>query len=346
MSTSVNFVKSEFGFQSTFGTAVTPNFILPFRGSYQNARTIHEGTYDAGIFFQGKNRVKVNDYATFTIEGDAFFELLPLFLNAGYDWTAATTGAAGPPQLYTYDDAISLTAEGSPRPITFRHGGGENLGGTGPAIQIADAYCESLTLSGNLNTGIVQLRSSWFGKSIDTNSHAGYAFAATAPPPNRKAIRAAGNAFELQDATTTGGDFATMTATSCKMLDWELTYNFGARPKWGADAAAITYCGVRFENATIEFRPTFRTDSQTYSLIYEKFDDITYQELRFSLNGEDGRQMINQLTGLWVEVPTAHGRTDGEVTMSPVWMTEPYIDQTTTPHLASWQLDTAADITT
>lgn len=346
MSTSANFLKGEFDFQAAFGTPVVPDKDLPFTGKYVDEQTEHNADYDAGTWVKSTISAKTNDYATFTLDGSAFFELIPLFLNAGINYTAAASGPVGPPQLYTYDDTLSISAEGTPRPITFRFGGNENIGGTGPAIQIADAYCQSLTISGGVNNQVAQLSSTWFGKSVDDNSAAGYAFAATGTPPLLNFVRAMGNTFELQDATTTGGDFATMTSTDCQILSWELVINTGAMPKWGADATTFNYCGVRFENPSIEFRPVIRTNATTYPLFRTAYDNRTYQEMQLTLSGDDGRLWLNQFTGRFIDVPSAHDRAEGEVVMNPVWRTERYPSQTTTPHFWSWQLDTGADITT
>lgn len=341
MSTSVKFLKGEAGQQAAFGTAVSPTIDLPFTGRYVDEQEDHEAEYDAGVWIDSKIRTKVNDFATFTLEGSAFYEMIPLFLNAGYNHVAATDEGGG---LFSYDDEIDLAAAGTPRPWTFRFGGGEDIGGTGPAIQIADAYCQSLTLSGGVNQKAVSLRSSWFGKSVDDNSAAGYAFAASALPANLALIRAMGNTFKMKDAGTTGGSFTGMTATTCKLLSWELTINFGTQPKWGSDSSSYNYCGVFFENPMIEFKPVFRLDSATYGLIRTKYDARTYQELEFGLVGPGSRQWLLQQTGIWRDVPTAHDRDNNEVVLKPTWKVERYGAQTTTPHLFSWQLDTLNEL--
>ena len=73
-------------------------------------------------------------------------------------------------------------------PYTFRFGGGEDIGTTGPAIQIADSYCSQYVLTGNMNDRSVTFTSNWFGNGVDNDDGVGYLFAATAMPLNMQML--------------------------------------------------------------------------------------------------------------------------------------------------------------
>lgn len=335
MSTSVKFMKAEAGKQSVFGTAVSPTFKLPFTGEYMDAQTEHVAEWDAGVWTPVGIVEKTSDYATFKLSGAMFFELLPVFLSAGFD--DLSPSGSGP---YTYDLELNPAAVGAPSPYTFFFGGNESIGGTGPAIRIKDGYLQKMVLSYSMNSKELTVQSDWFGASVDDNSAAGRAFIGSALPTPLGMMKGLLAALEIQDAATTGSDFLTMTAFSCSLLDWSLTIDTGLRPAWSADNNALTYCGFYHEAPSVEFAPTIRTNSSNYALVKAKANARTYQELMLTMNGASSRQVKWQMTGRWLPGFVAHDRASNEVVMKPKFTCETPYTQVTTPHYFGWELDT------
>jgi hypothetical protein len=335
MSTSLKFLKAEAGKQSVFGTAVTPDFKLPFTGEYSDDQTEHVAEWDQGTWTDTEIVEKTSDYATFRLNGAMWFELLPVFLSAGFADLAPD--GVGP---YAYDDELDPAAVGAPIPYTFLFGGNENLGGTGPAVRIQDGYLRTMTLAFNINSKELTVQSEWFGASVNDNSGAGHAFQGAALPTPLGMMKGLLGVLEIQDAATTGGDFATMTAFDCSLLDWTLTIDTGLRPKWAAEENALTYCGFYHEAPAVTFAPTLRTNSTNYALVKGKANSRTYQEVMLTLNGASSRQLKLQMTGRWLPNFIAHTRGSGEVVMQPTFQCASPHTQTTTPHYFGWELDT------
>jgi hypothetical protein len=336
MSTSTRFLKAQAGKQAQFGTAVTTTFQLPFTGDYEDLQEEHNAEYDRGTWTPTTIVEKVADYAKVTMTGVSYFELLPMFLNMGHDLIAAVDNTTH----YTYDDAVSPTAVGVPRPYTFLLGGGQAIGGTGPAVRIQDAFLESLTLAGNLNSKEITVQADIFGLSVNDNAGAGFAFASVGLPPKLGMMKTLLGALRYKDAGTTGGSFATMTGLACSLLDWSITWNTGLTPKWSADGNALTYCGVRHNEPSVEFTPTIRTDSTTYAAIKGKANAKTYQEFQLQITGTEQRDFKLNMTGRFLPNFVAHSRANDEVVMQPTFRVETPHTQTTTPHWLSWELDT------
>jgi hypothetical protein len=336
MSTSTRFLKAQAGKQAQFGTAVTTTFQLPFTGEYEDLQEEHIAEYDSGTWTPTTIVEKVADYAKVSLSGVMFFEFLPVFFNMGHDLITVSDQTT----YQQYDDAISPTAVGVPRAYTFLLGGGQNIGGTGPAVRIQDTFLESMTLAGNLNSKEITVQADAFGLSVNDNSGAGYAFAAVGLPANIGMMKTMLGALNYQDATSTGGDFQTMTALSCVMMDWSWTWNTGLVPKWASDGNALTYCGVRHNAPSVEFTPTIRTNSTTYAAIKGKANARTYQELQLIITGTEQRAFTLNMTGRWLPNFVAHSRANDEVVMTPTFRVETPHTQTTTPHWMSWELDT------
>ena len=328
------FLKAEAGQQTVFGTPVSPTFQTPFEGEYEDAQQEHAAQWDSGTWTPLEIVEQVATHARFQLRGTAFYELLPHFFTAGFtDMTPSGT--------YLYSAATSTTAVGSPLPYTLRFGAtGNNIGGTGPAVQISDAYLESLTLSGNINSKEVSLTSQWFGKQIDDNSGAGYAFIGSALPSSIAIVNTVTGALALKDAGTTGGSFTGMTSVSGALTDWTLAINTGLRPKWRSDSNQTTFSGVQWVEPSVEFTPTIVTDSTTFGLVRTKYNARTYQELMLTLTGASSRSAIFKLTGRWTSVPTAHDRSDDQVVLRPTFTARTPHTQTTTPHYFGWAINT------
>jgi hypothetical protein len=197
-----------------------------------------------------------------------------------------------------------------------------------------------MTLAGNLNSKEISLQSDIFGLGVDDNSGAGRAFAAVGLPSPLGMMKTLLGAIGSKNAGTTGGSFSGLTALSCVLLDWSWTFNTGLQPKWAADGNALTYCGVRNTEPSIEFTPTIRTNATTYAAIKAKADAYTYQELQFTLTGDNSRSWVINMTGRWLPNFTAHGRANDEIVMQPTFRVETPHTQTTTPHWLSWTLAT------
>jgi hypothetical protein len=333
---SEKFLKAEVGQQATFGTPVTPTLLYPFTGEYVDAAEYHIAQYDSGEWVQGEQPVKTCDYVTMTFRGTSTFETLPIPLMAGFD-DVAPSGT----DPYTYAIAYDLAAEPEPLPCTFLLGGGADLGATGPAIKVQDAYCSKVTLSGNINSKEVSRTEEWFGLSYNDNSGAGFDYAGVAVPTAQETMLALKAALSLDDAGTTGGAFTSMTSTSGVLIDWTIEIDTGARAKWACDSGGVlAYIGVMFVEPSITFKPTIRTDTTTYGLVKAKQRAITFQELQFVISGNDTRAFTANLTGRWTECPTAHARENGEIVMKPTFAARRYPAQTTTPHIADFTIVT------
>ncbi|MFA6168301.1 MAG: hypothetical protein WC700_16890 [Gemmatimonadaceae bacterium] len=335
MSTSVKFLKAEAGKQTAFGTPAAPTFKLPFVGEYADAQEEHVAEWDAGYWTPTAIVEKTADMATISLSGAMFFELLPVFLSAGF--ADLSPGGAGP---YAYDYEIDPAAVGAPSPYTFLLGGNEALGATGPAVKIQDAYLRTMSLSFSISNRQVTAQSEWFGLSVNDNGAAGFAFIGAALPTTPGMMKGLLSALEIQDAATTGSDFTTMTAFDCSLLDWTLSIDTGLRPKWAADENALTYCGYYHEAPVVTFTPTIRTNSVNYALVKAKANARTHQELLLTMNGAASRQVKWMMTGRWLPGFTAHGRANNEVVMQPTFQCETPYTQVTTPHFFGWELDT------
>lgn len=335
MSTTTKFLAGFAGKQTVFGTAVAATFKLPFMGEYEDAQEEHSAEYDSGFWTPVTIVEQVAQHARFTLNGAGFFELLPVLLNAGHDHI--TVSGVGP---FVFDDAVAPSAVGVPRPYTFFFGGNEALGGTGPMVRIRDGHLESFQLAGNINTKEVALSSQWFGALVDSNSNAGFTKPSSALPSPLGMMKTLLATLEVQDATTTGGDFLTMTATDKALLDWTFACDFGLRPQWSADENLLTYSGVRHVMPVATFAAAIRTTATNYALVKAKADARTFQELMLTLNGANSEQLKLKMTGRWLPGVTAHSRVNDEVVMNGTFQVETNYLQVTTPHWLSWELDT------
>ncbi len=336
MSTSTKFLAGFAGKQTVLGTPVSATFQLPFVGEYEDAQEDHSAEYDSGFWTPTTIVEQVATHARFTLNGTAFFELMPVLFNAGHDHI--TVGGVGP---FIFDDAVSPSAVGVPRPYTFFFGGNENIGATGPMIRIQDGHLESFSLAGNINTKEVALTSQWFGATIHPNSaHVGFAKPAANLPSPLGMMKTLLATLELQDATTTGGDFATMTATDKALLDWTFACDFGLRPAWSADENQSFYSTIRHVMPVATFAAAIRMTETNYALVRIKAVDRTFQELQLTLNGANSELLKLKMTGRWLPNVIAHSRSNDEVVMQGTFQLETPYTQVTTPHWFSWELDT------
>jgi len=333
----IKFLKAEAGKQAVQGTPATPDFMLPMVGEYEDAQIEVAAEWDSGTWSGMEIVEQAAKLARFTLRGHGFFELLPVFLSAGFNDQLTASDSAP----YAYTDLLTPGAAGVPRPYTMRFGAlGQNIGGTGPTVQIPDAYLESVTLTGNINSADITVESQWFGSEVDDNSGAGYAFAGAALPSPLGMMKTLLGAISLQDAGATGGDFGSLTGLTGVLLDWVLTIRTGLSPQWSADSNQLTFTGVRIQTPTITFAPTLRTNATTYAATRTKYEARTYQELQITLTGGLSRQAVLRATGRWTSVPTPRRREDGELVISPTFTAETPETQTKTPHIFGWTIDT------
>lgn len=331
---SIKSMKSQVGLQTTHGTAVDPTMQVPHVVRYEDQRQIHLAEYDAGTWTPSTLPIEVATLTALNVEGQATFETLPVFLNSSITDDDAT--GADP---YAYAYVYTPTAVHSVPPVgtTWLVGAvGTNIGGTGPAVKLKDVYFSNITLSGNINDKVVQLKATGFGTTIDDNSGAGFAFiaAASAPfPAAMEFINPLSGTLNIQDAdTATGGNFLTMTAFSCSMLDWEWSLDTGAQPLYCTDDSTTSFSGLRYQDPVCTFKPVIRTNSTNYALIKTKHAARTYQELQYILAGAATRALTINMTGRWTEVLTVHEEQDGELVIKPTFTCETPHTQVTTPH--------------
>jgi len=324
---SSKFNKAQVGLQTAFGTAVTPTIQVPWKGTYEDKRQIHSAEYDAGTWTPTTIVAEVGTETALSFEGTAFFEMLPVLLNSGWEDVA-------PSATYLHTYVVSPSAIATPKPLTALVGTvGTNIGGTGPAVKLKDLYLKTLTLSANINDKAVMIKAEMFGTTYDPNTaDAGFAFASVALPATMEVINGLKGVIRYQDATTTGGDFLTMTDFDCTILDWELTIDTGIEPAWCLTDETTTWSALKYTQPVCTFKPIVRTNATTYAAVKGKADARTYQEVQLYIAGSSGHAFTANMTGLWDVVPTAHDDQDGEVVMKPTFITRTPHTQTTTPH--------------
>ena len=324
-------IKAQLGLQSVFGTPVTPTIQAPWVVDYEDNRVHHVAEWDSGTWTPTTITTLAETAASLKISGTAFFEMLPVLLNSGLE---DVNGVGADPYTHTY--TISPAAPAVPKPLTCLVGAvGENIGGTGPAAQLANLYLRRLRISANVNDKLATVEADLFGTGYDDNSGAGYAFASVSLPANLEAMNGLLGQINIQDAMAAGGDFATMTAFSCAWVDWVLTLETGIEPKFCLTDNTPTWIGIKTTQPSLELGATIRTTATNYALVKGKADARTYQELQLLVNGSAARKFTANLTGRWTEVLSAHSRKDGEVVMQGTFRAETPHTQTTTPHFGA-----------
>jgi hypothetical protein len=327
----LRWLRVQAGKQAEFGTAVAMDFALPVTFDYQQGDVEQVAEWDAGRW-TGTEIVELTaEYATFTLRGALFFELLPVLFNAGF--AAMTASGLGP---YSYSGSGGPDAVGVPVPYTFRFGGDE--GAVGSMMQVQDAYCHALRLNFNLNDKIVRCESQWFGRRIDDNDGAGYAPTAVPLPTGLAMVNGLRSTVGLQDAGESGGAFDALAEFECSLIEWALDVDTGLRPTWAADQNGLTYCGVRHETPRATWLPHIRTTADNYAVTLTKAQARTFQEVQMTWVGTD-REVVVQMTGRWLGKLHAHSRSGGEVVMQPQFRVATPASQTTTPHWMSWAIE-------
>jgi len=328
---SQKFMKMQVGLQTAHGTAATPTIQIPVTGTYTDKLVKRVAPYDSGTWTPTTIVNNVAYLSEVKATGDGFFEMMPVWLNSAFEDVA-------PSVTYTHTYTVAPAAIAVPMPLTALLGAvGENLGVTGPAVKIKDLYVQELVLSGNMNTYEVNCDVTLFGGQVDDNAGAGYAFASVALPVTMDAMKTLLGGLNIDDAGTTGGAFATMTAFAGALLDWKLSIKPGIGPKWSGDSNSLASCGIVHTTPVITFTPTVRTTSVNYALVKAKEEANTYQELELTVNGTTASDSFKaQLTGRWTACPTAHERKNDELVMTPTFTAETSHLQTTTPHYAKF----------
>ena len=326
---STKLLMTQVGLQTQFGTGVTPTIQAPWVVEYEDQRELHEPEMDAGAWMPVEQVMEISEGAQINVSGDAMFEMLPVLFNSAFD-DVAPTGA----DPYTHVYLLSPTAPGTPKPLTFLTGEvGNNIGGTGPAVKFIDQYVRSVTLAGSISDKVVTLEAELFGTSYDDNSGAGYAFATPiSMPANLQSMVATRGELNIQDAAATGGDFATMTAFSCALIDWNLNIVTGLQEKWCLCDNTLSWVGIQNVVPEVTLEATIRTSATNYALVKAKHDARTYQELQLIVNGDLTRKATFNLTGRWTECASAHARENNEVVMTATFGCRVPAIQTTTPH--------------
>jgi len=332
---SSKFNKIQVGLQTEFGTPVTPTKQLPLRGTYQDQRQRHTAVFDAGAWTPTDISVDVAHQTALTLEGTAFYEVLPILLNSGFADVAPTEPGGVTGYLHTY--VVSPAAVGVPMPLTALIGTeGTLIGDTGAAVKLYDLYLKTLTLSGNINDKAVSLKAEFFGTTYDDNTAAGYAFASVGLPASLQVINALEGTLAYKNVTTTGGEeFDTMTDFECSMLDWELVIDTGIEPAYCTTDAVLTWSALKYTQPSCVFSPVIRTSATTYALVKAAADAYTYQGLSLYIGASDATSddiLTVNMTGLWEVVPSAHEDQDGEVVMKPTFTATTPATQITTPH--------------
>lgn len=331
----VSFFQVQAGKQDAFGTPADMAFALPVRFDYQDGNVEQLAQWDAGVWTGLSILEQVAQFATFTLSGTLFYELLPLLFDAGFDNMAPD--GTGP---YTYTGSAGPSSVGAPAAYTFRFGGNDANRAPTSMVQIRDAYLQELTLSFNFNVRAVQFTSKWFGAFVDDNDGDGYEPQAVALVSPLGMVNGLLATMGVQDAGDTGGAFDDLTNFDCALLEWTLAMDTGLRPAWAADQNALTYCGVRQEEPSVIFQPQVRTNLDTYALTLTKAQLRQFQELQLSFAATD-RAFDLMMTGRWLPKLNAHDRNRTEVVMNPTFVAGTPAEQTTTPHYLSWSIESS-----
>jgi hypothetical protein len=333
---STKFNKVQVALQSAFGTpigATSMTTVLPYRGTYEDKRYRHEAEWDAGTWTPTTIVAEVATEVAMTLEGVAFFELIPVFLNSGF---ADVTPSGS--SIHTY--WVNPAAVAVPLPLTALLGTvGTNIGGTGPAVQLSDLYLKTLTLSANINDKVVKVKGEFFGTTYNDNSGAGFAFDTTgcALPATMEMINGLKGVISYKDSTVTGATggapLESLTPFACSIIDWELVIDTGIEPAWCTTNNVLTWAALKYTQPSCEFKPIIRTDATTYAAVKGKAEAETYQDVQLQLSGSSAARSLSiNMTGLWDVVPTAHDEQDGEVVMKPTFRCKTPHTMTTTPH--------------
>lgn len=320
--------------QSAFDDPALPTIGLPVVFEYADGDQDQIAAWDAGLWTGLEIVERVAKFATFTLRGVLFFELMPLLLAAGF--APVTPSGTGP---YTYADSVAPGATGTPSPYTFRFGGNDGNRSPTSMVQVQDAYLSKLTLTMSQSVRVVTFDSEWFGRFVDDNDGLGYEPEAVTLPSGLRMVNGLLSGLGLQDAGATGGAFDALTALACELMEWTLTLDTGLRPAWAGDGNNLSYCGVRQEWPGLQFAPTIRTNIDTYALVMAKAQARTYQELQLAFAGGDDTLSL-QMTGRWQPKLNAHERLRGEIVLKPVFEGKTPHTQTTDPHWLSYEMVT------
>lgn len=320
---------AQLGKQTAFDTPATPTIKLPWTVDYEDAREVLEREWDAGQWVPSVIAALLSEDGTFKTSGVIDFEMLPVVFDAGI---ADVTPTGTDPYTAAYE--MDPAGPGTPAPMTLLIGAaGENIGATGAAVRLPNSYLTKLTLAGGINEKAIKHEGEWIATTVDDNSGAGYALiSGLTPPAAIVEMNALLGEWKIQDAAATGGDFATMTAFDCAILNWRLTMDFGIKPKRSVDGNRLTYAGIRRDNPAVELEATIRLNQANYALVRGKHLARTFQELQFVINGAASRKATFELTGWWADAKSGHMREDGEVVMKAKFNARTPHFQTTTPH--------------
>jgi len=323
---SEKFLKAQVGLQTAHGAAVTPTIQWPGTANAEDVRTRYEAPYDAGAWTPTTIICDTAYLTRLVTAGLGFYEILPVYLNAGLEDVAPT--GAGP---YTHTYIISPAAVAVPMPTTWLVGAvGTNLGATGPAIKLKDLYLSDLTLTGNMNDKTINHSGTWFGTTFDDNAGAGYAFAAVGLPATLHSMRFLHGALNIDDAGTTGGAFTTMTAFTCTLMDWSWKLITGIAPRYCGDSASLSMAGIKYTTPAITMDIAARLSNTYYALMVAKYTAAAYQELQLIVTDGTDTLTIN-MTGRWTAMQALR-RADNEVVMQGTFTCQTPHTQVTTPH--------------
>lgn len=332
----VSLLRVQAGRQDAFDSPAAMAVAIPAVGDAQDAQEEHVAPWDQGAWTPIVIVDKVAQIATFELNGTLFFETLPLLLEPGFG--AMLPSGDGP---YTFEGGATPGIVSDPVPYTYRFGG-DNAGVvTGSMVQVQDAYLQSLHLEFGLDAKAILYKATFFGRFYDDNGGLGYQPASVTLPPNLGLVNGLLATMAVQDAGSTGGAFDDLASLDCELMGWSIDLETGLRPMWAGDRNALTYCGVRHEAPLGRFQPVIRTNIATYATVLVKAQQRAYQELELAFYGADSRQAVLHFTGRWLSKLQGHERERGEIVMKPTFIFETPHTQTTTPHWATWAVDSA-----
>lgn len=151
------------------GTAVASTFLLRYTGTIEDQREIVFPAEDIGLLSGTDRQYSPKYLAAIAMEGEATFEQLPYFFEAGVSTSAPTTDT-GSGYIYTY--TLPTTAQQLPRTYTLE-GGDDN-----EAEEMEYSFVKDLTLSGNAGEAWM-LSANWIGRQVSTSTFTPSSDAAT-----------------------------------------------------------------------------------------------------------------------------------------------------------------------
>jgi len=254
----------------TPGTAVAATTVLRMTGVIEDLRETVFPLEDVGLI-PGTDRTYIPKYAaSMTIEGEATFEQLPYFLEAGIDNVAPTTDTStdtGSGYIYTY--TFPTTAQNAPRTYTIEGGDDQE------AEEMEYSFVKDFTLSGNAGEAW-KVSGNWIGRQCSTTT---FTASTDAPIPTVEEMLFSKTTLAIDDDTDVMG----ATVKSNTLLSAELKVTTGFQEVYTGDGQ-LYFSFVKQVAPEIVLTVTFEHDG-TSTAEKAKWRAGTARQIRLLCNG-------------------------------------------------------------